>query len=36
MIVAGTAIFNAPEPEQVISLLKETVTVAQAKIAQQL
>lgn len=35
VIVAGTAIFNAPEPEQVISLLKSTVDAAQAKIAKQ-
>ncbi|KAI0756716.1 Ribulose-phosphate 3-epimerase [Daedaleopsis nitida] len=34
VIVAGTAIFNAPDPEQVISLLKSTVDAAQAKIAQ--
>ena len=33
VIVAGTAIFNAPEPEQVIALLKATVDTAQAKIA---
>jgi len=31
VIVAGTAIFNAPEPEQVISLLKRSVDTAQAK-----
>ncbi|KAI0715312.1 ribulose-5-phosphate 3-epimerase [Earliella scabrosa] len=35
VIVAGTAIFNAPDPEQVISLLKSTVDAAQAKIAKQ-
>ncbi|KAI0721356.1 Ribulose-phosphate 3-epimerase [Cerioporus squamosus] len=33
VIVAGTAIFNAPEPEQVIALLKSTVDSAQAKLA---
>ncbi|CCL98295.1 uncharacterized protein FIBRA_00289 [Fibroporia radiculosa] len=33
VIVAGTAIFNAPEPEQVIALLKRTVNDAQAKIS---
>ncbi|KAI0673427.1 Ribulose-phosphate 3-epimerase [Trametes maxima] len=33
VIVAGTAIFNAPEPEKVISLLKATVDTAQAKAA---
>lgn len=33
VIVAGTAIFNAPEAEQVISLLKRSVDTAQAKIA---
>lgn len=33
VIVAGTAIFNAPEPEKVIALLKSTVNTAQAKIA---
>ncbi|KAI0931878.1 hypothetical protein AcW1_000838 [Taiwanofungus camphoratus] len=33
VIVAGTAIFNAPEPEQVIALLKRTVDTAQARIA---
>ncbi|KAI0830604.1 ribulose-5-phosphate 3-epimerase [Trametes gibbosa] len=33
VIVAGTAIFNAPEPEKVIHLLKATVDTAQAKIA---
>ena len=34
VIVAGTAIFNAPEPEKVIALLKATVDSAQAKAAQ--
>ncbi|KAF7799257.1 hypothetical protein EIP86_010489 [Pleurotus ostreatoroseus] len=33
VIVAGTAIFNDPNPEGVISLLKEKVNTAQAKIA---
>ncbi|KAI9060591.1 Ribulose-phosphate 3-epimerase [Trametes sanguinea] len=33
VIVAGTAIFGAPEPEKVISLLKSTVDKAQAKAA---
>ncbi|EIW64318.1 ribulose-5-phosphate 3-epimerase [Trametes versicolor FP-101664 SS1] len=33
VIVAGTAIFNAPEPEKVIELLKSTVNTAQAKIS---
>ncbi|KAI8980721.1 Ribulose-phosphate 3-epimerase [Trametes punicea] len=33
VIVAGTAIFGAPEPEKVISLLKSTVENAQAKAA---
>ncbi|PCH33860.1 ribulose-5-phosphate 3-epimerase [Wolfiporia cocos MD-104 SS10] len=33
VIVAGTAIFNAPQPEEVIALLKRTVETAQAKIA---
>lgn len=33
VIVAGTAIFNDPQPEKVIALLKETVDTAQAKIA---
>ena len=33
VIVAGTAIFAAPNPEGVIALLKETVTRAQAMIA---
>ena len=33
VIVAGTAIFAAPNPEGVIALLKETVTRAQARIA---
>lgn len=33
VIVAGTAIFGAAEPEKVISLLKSTVDTAQAKIA---
>ncbi|KAI0660369.1 Ribulose-phosphate 3-epimerase [Cubamyces menziesii] len=33
VIVAGTAIFNAPEPEKVIALLKSTVDTAQAKAA---
>ncbi|PSR75885.1 hypothetical protein PHLCEN_2v8799 [Hermanssonia centrifuga] len=33
VIVAGTAIFNDPNPEQVIAVLKETVNTAQAKIA---
>ncbi|KAH9947932.1 Ribulose-phosphate 3-epimerase [Amylocystis lapponica] len=35
VIVAGTAIFNAPDAEQVISLLKSTVDTAQAKLAAQ-
>lgn len=29
VIVAGTAIFNAPEPEQVIATLKASVDAAQ-------
>ena len=33
VIVAGTAIFNSPEPEKVITVLKSTVDAAQAKIA---
>ncbi|RPD64859.1 Ribulose-phosphate 3-epimerase [Lentinus tigrinus ALCF2SS1-6] len=33
VIVAGTAIFHAPQPEEVIALLKSTVGTAQAKIA---
>ncbi len=33
VIVAGTAIFNAEEPEKVIAVLKSTVDKAQAKIA---
>jgi len=33
VIVAGTAIFNAPNPEEVISMLKATVNTAQAKAA---
>ncbi|EIM92743.1 ribulose-phosphate 3-epimerase [Stereum hirsutum FP-91666 SS1] len=33
VIVAGTAIFGAAEPEKVISLLKSTVDTAQARIA---
>ncbi|KZT75128.1 ribulose-5-phosphate 3-epimerase [Daedalea quercina L-15889] len=33
VIVAGTAIFGAEKPEEVISLLKQTVDTAQAKIA---
>lgn len=33
VIVAGTAIFNAPEPDKVIALLKSTVDTAQARIA---
>ncbi|KAH9846815.1 ribulose-5-phosphate 3-epimerase [Lenzites betulinus] len=33
VIVAGTAIFNASEPEKVIQLLKATVDTAQARIA---
>ncbi|GBE77825.1 Ribulose-phosphate 3-epimerase [Sparassis latifolia] len=33
VIVAGTAIFSAPEPEQVIALLKSTVQTAQAKLS---
>ncbi|KAJ7596900.1 Ribulose-phosphate 3-epimerase [Mycena floridula] len=35
VIVAGTAIFNAPNPSEVIALLKATVDTAQAKIAAQ-
>ncbi|OCH94780.1 ribulose-5-phosphate 3-epimerase [Obba rivulosa] len=31
VIVSGTAIFNAPEPERVIALLKDTVNNVQAK-----
>ena len=34
VIVAGTAIFNAPNPENVIQTLKEVVNTAQAKIAE--
>ncbi|KII93861.1 hypothetical protein PLICRDRAFT_121998 [Plicaturopsis crispa FD-325 SS-3] len=34
VIVSGTAIFNAPNPEEVIALLKDTVNTAQAKAAQ--
>ncbi|PIL31667.1 hypothetical protein GSI_06370 [Ganoderma sinense ZZ0214-1] len=33
VIVAGTAIFNAEEPEKVIAILKSTVEKAQARIA---
>ncbi|KAJ7038307.1 ribulose-5-phosphate 3-epimerase [Mycena alexandri] len=33
VIVAGTAIFNAPNPEDVIATLKATVNTAQAKIS---
>ena len=33
VIVAGTAIFGASNPEQVIAILKETVNAAQARIA---
>lgn len=33
VIVAGTAIFNATEPEQVIALLKQSVDTAQARVA---
>lgn len=33
VIVAGTAIFGAAKPEEVIALLKSTVNTAQAKIA---
>ncbi|KAI1793847.1 Ribulose-phosphate 3-epimerase [Ganoderma leucocontextum] len=36
VIVAGTAIFNAEEPEKVIAVLKSTVEKAQAKIATKL
>jgi len=32
VIVAGTAIFNAAEPEKVIAQLKATVDAAQAKL----
>ena len=32
VIVAGTAIFGAPDPEGVITVLKATVNAAQAKI----
>jgi len=35
VIVAGTAIFNATEPENVIAVLKSTVDAAQAKLAAQ-
>lgn len=35
VIVAGTAIFGASEPENVIALLKAKVEIAQAKIAAQ-
>jgi hypothetical protein len=34
VIVAGTAIFNAPNPEEVIQTLKATVEQAQLKRAQ--
>ena len=34
VIVAGTAIFNDPHPENVIQVLKDTVNTAQAKIAE--
>lgn len=34
VIVAGTAIFNDPHPENVIQVLKDTVNAAQAKIAE--
>ncbi|KZT30614.1 Ribulose-phosphate 3-epimerase [Neolentinus lepideus HHB14362 ss-1] len=34
VIVAGTAIFNAENPEEVITMLKSAVDTAQAKIAQ--
>ncbi|KAF9076175.1 ribulose-5-phosphate 3-epimerase [Rhodocollybia butyracea] len=33
VIVAGTAIFGAPNPNEVIQLLKDTVNTAQAKLA---
>ncbi|KAJ6509432.1 ribulose-5-phosphate 3-epimerase [Mycena vitilis] len=33
VIVAGTAIFNAPNPEEVITSLKATVTTAQSKLS---
>jgi ribulose-phosphate 3-epimerase len=33
VIVAGTAIFNAPNPEEVIASLKATVNTVQAKIS---
>ncbi|KAJ7654931.1 ribulose-5-phosphate 3-epimerase [Mycena polygramma] len=33
VIVAGTAIFNAPNPEEVITSFKATVTTAQAKLS---
>jgi ribulose-phosphate 3-epimerase len=33
VIVAGTAIFNAENPEQVIQMLKNTVDAGQARIA---
>lgn len=33
VIVAGTAIFGAKEPEQVIATLKSTVDAAQARIS---
>jgi ribulose-phosphate 3-epimerase len=33
VIVAGTAIFNAPNPEEVIASLKATVNTAQAKLS---
>ena len=33
VIVAGTAIFGAENPAEVISILKSTVDAAQAKIA---
>jgi len=32
VIVAGTAIFGSPKPEEVIALLRSTVDAAQAKI----
>ena len=35
VIVAGTAIFGAKEPEQVIATLKSTVDTAQARISAQ-
>jgi ribulose-phosphate 3-epimerase len=33
VIVAGTAIFGAPNPDEVIATLKATVNSAQAKIS---